>query len=164
MKKIFISTILSMTLLFTSCSPSVKLSGNYPHEIECLGSELDGSVTLKTWGKGKNRIDALEQARKAAVNAIIFTGLRNGNTECDSRPLLNMPNIRDTNSDYFNSFFKDGGEYKKFVSNKDESLGKVERLEARDGEVAYGIVVRVLRSELKKQLILDKILNINSTK
>ena len=142
-----------------SCKSSKKITGNYTHEIEGMGAELDGSITLKTWGKSKNRADALVQARKEALNAVLFVGIRNGKTDCDTRPILNAPNIRENKVDYFNNFFKDGGDYKKFVSNKYESFGKKVRAKGRDGEVMYGFIIRVMRSELKKQMITDKILN-----
>lgn len=141
------------------CKTSNDVSGFYSREIECMGSELDGSVTLKTWGRGKNKSDALEQAKKEAVNAVLFTGIRNGKPDCDTRAVLNAPNIRQNKSDYFNRFFADGGDYKKFVSDKDETSGQREKVESRDGEVMYGFIIRVMRSELQKQMIRDGILN-----
>ena len=36
-------------------------------ETECLGIEGDGSQTLRAWGTGRNRADAVEQAKKNAV-------------------------------------------------------------------------------------------------
>lgn len=149
-----------ISVVYHSCISSSKIAANYPHEIECIGSELDGSVTLKSWGKGSNREDALEQARKEAVNAVLFAGIRSGSSSCDSRPILNAPNIREKKSDFFDSFFKDGGPYKNYVSLKDESFGKKERVNGRDGEVMYGFVIRVYRSELKKLMIKEGILNI----
>ena len=146
-------------LLFVGSKANNKSSGNYTHEIECMGAELDGSITLKAWGKGKNRADALEQARKEAINAVLFVGIRNGKPDCETRPILNAPNIRENKADYFNNFFKDGGDYKKFTSDKDESFGKKEKAKGRDGDVMYGFIIRVLRSDLKKQMIADKILN-----
>jgi hypothetical protein len=44
--------MLSISFLFFGCCKTInKISGNYTHEIECMGSEHDGSITLKTWGK-----------------------------------------------------------------------------------------------------------------
>jgi hypothetical protein len=146
-------------IVLMSCRATSNISGNYTHEIECFGTEYDGSITLKAWGKGKNRADALEQARKESVNAVLFTTIRNGKPDCAGGPVLNAPNIRETQADYFNNFFKDGGDYKKFTSNKDESFGKKEKTKGRDGDVMYGFVIRVLKSELKKQMIADGILN-----
>ena len=149
----------AICLLFAGCKTSHKLSGNYIHEIECMGAELDGSVTLKTWGKGRNRADGIEQARKEALYAVLFVGIRNGKQDCDVRPILNAPNIRESKAEYFNVFFQDGGEYLKFVSNQDKSFGKIERAKGRDGEFMFGFVTRVMRSELKKHMIKDGILN-----
>lgn len=145
-------------LLLSSCTTTKPLSGNYPHEIECMGMELDGSITLKTWGKGKNRADAIEQAKKDAVNAVLFVNVRNGKSDCDTRPIFNLPNIRASKADYFNNFFKDGGDYAKFISNQDETFGKKESAKASNGNVMFGMIIRVMKSELKKQLIADGIL------
>jgi|Laugresbdmm110sn_1035088.scaffolds.fasta_scaffold54612_2 hypothetical protein len=156
--------MLAISLIFIVGCKSTDISGNYTYEIECMGSELDGSITLKAWGKGNNRADAIEQAKKNAVNAVLFIGIRNGKPECDTRQILNVPNIREKKADYFNNFFKDGGDYKKFTSNKDQSIGNKDKALAekgigRDGEVMYGLIIRVMRSELKKQMITDGILN-----
>ena len=72
-------------LNFTSCKPQKKIAGNYTYETECMGIEMDGSQTLKAWGYGKNRIDAVEQAKKNAVRDVLFKGIRNGKTECNIR-------------------------------------------------------------------------------
>lgn len=146
-------------MFFTGCKTKNAIGANYTHEVECLGSELDGSITLKSWGKGKNRSDALEQAKKEAINAVLFTSIRNGKHECNNRPILNAPNIRNIKAEYFNNFFKDNGDYKKFISTKDESFEKKEKEKGRDGDVVYGYVIRVMRSDLKKQMITDGILN-----
>ena len=159
MRKRFLIITMISSMLFIGCKTKSAIGANYTHEVECLGSELDGSVTLKSWGKGKNRADALEQAKKEAINAVLFTSIRNGKQECNNSPILNAPNIREIKADYFNNFFKDKGDYKKFVSTKDESFGKKEKENGRDGDVIYGYVIRVMRSELKKQMISDGILN-----
>ena len=153
-----IIAIIIILVISVSCTRN-NVSANYTHEIECTGSELDGSITLKSWGKGKNRADALEQARKNAINYVLFKGINNGKTDCFTIPILNVPNIRENKADYFNSFFKDGGKYLTFISNQDESFVKKERQKGRDGEVMFGFIIRVLRNELKKQMIKDGILN-----
>ena len=52
------------TLLLFSCTPQRKISGNYSYKTECLGVEGDGTQTLLSWGAGRNRLDAVEQAKK----------------------------------------------------------------------------------------------------
>ena len=63
MRKRFLIITMISSMLFIGCKTKSAIGANYTHEVECLGSELDGSVTLKSWGKGKNRADALEQAK-----------------------------------------------------------------------------------------------------
>ena len=58
---------------------------------------------------------------------------------------------------YFNKFFTDGGEYKKFVSSKDQREASSDKMGARES-VTFGIVLRILRADLKQKLIADGIL------
>ena len=158
MKKVITILILFSSILTYSQKSQKKNAGNYAYEVECMGIEMDGSVTVKAFGKGRNRADAVEQAKKEAINTILFKGLKNGRSECGIVPLLNEPNIREKKEEYFNLFFKDNGEYQKYVSNADESLFKKEKLKARDGDVVFGFIIRVQKSELKSKLITDNIL------
>ena len=161
MKKMI--TLLVAVFLSTNISyaqhAQKNISGNYAKETECLGVEMDGSQTVKSWGFGRGRLDAVEQAKKAAVRDVLFKGIRNGKDECNQKPVINEVNAQEKYEDYFNKFFADGGAYKNFVSMKDETIkmGAKDRKSATDG-TQYGVVVRVLRSELKAQMIKDNIL------
>ena len=135
--------------------------GKYNIESECLGIEMDGSVTLRAWGTGQNKSTALEKAKKNAIREILFNGTRKGNADCYSEPLIPEVNAEMKYEDYFNRFFSDKrGEYRHFVSGKDERLdNKIFRKGMGDSRsVTYSIVLRVLRSKLKEQLIEDGIL------
>ena len=144
-----------------SCDPQKKIAGNYTFETECMGVEMDGSQTLRTWGTGKNRYDAVDQAKKNAVRDVLFKGIRNGKPDCDLKPVLSEVNAQQAHEEYFNKFFADGGEYKNFVSMKDESLKPkiFKDRKAAGTEVEYGVIVRILKPQLKQKMITDKILN-----
>lgn len=136
-------------------------AGNYAAETECLGVEMDGSVTLKAWGTGRNRFDAVAQAKKNAVRDVLFKGIRKGQPDCNPRPLVPEVNAETKYEDYFFRFFSDKkGDYKDFVSGKDERLDdKIFRdRKGATNSVTYSVVVRVLRSELKQKLIEDGII------
>jgi hypothetical protein len=136
-----------------------KLGGNYVYETECYGSELDGSITVKAWGNGRNKSDAVEQAKKNAVRDVIFKGIQNGKSDCSKVPLLLEPNAQQIHQDYFFEFFADNGEYKNYISLKDERIFdkfKRDKKKARES-VTNGVVVRVLVNNLKKKLIKDGI-------
>ena len=96
--------------MMTGCSTK-SMTSFYAPEIECLGVEYDGSQTLLTYGDGKNRNDAIEQAMKNAVHEVIFVGIRNGMEGCNMKPILTEVNAEEKYEDYFNAFFRDKGEF-----------------------------------------------------
>ncbi len=153
-------TVIICLLALTSINAQKKIAGNYIYKTECMGIELDGSVTLKAWGNGRNRADAVEQAKKNAVRDVIFTSILEGKQDCAKKPLITEVNAEEKYEDYFNKFFADGGEFKNFITLKDERIGEKisrDRTKARES-VTNGLVVRVLRAELKSKLIADGII------
>lgn len=50
--------------ILISCKPQKEISSDYTFRTECLSLDLDGSQTLKAWGTGINRSEAIEQAKK----------------------------------------------------------------------------------------------------
>lgn len=152
-------TITSLVIVFLIFSCGSQKNENldyYSYETECLGVELDGSQTLRAWGRGKNKKDAIEQAEKNALNDVLFKGIRKGKSECSMIPLVVKVNARENHEKYFNNFFHKNRTYSKYISYKD---GSFKEKHSSDTEVVYGITVRVLRSKLKKRLIKDDIIN-----
>ncbi len=148
-------------MVATSCKTTyTEIPNEYAFatfETECLGTELDGSQTLRSWGKGKDKADAIEQAKKNAVRDVIFKGINAGSGECSKKPLILEVNAQEKYEYYFNAFFKDGGAYKKYVTAEDEN--KTSRMRAEHStQDNYGVLVRVKRAELRQRLIDDNIL------
>lgn len=137
-----------------------NIAGNYSYKTECMGVELDGSQTLKAWGNGRNRSDAVDQAKKNALRDVLFNGITEGKNECNIKPLIFEVNAQEKYEDYFNKFFADGGEFKNFISLRDERIfDKISRDKKKARQsVTHGLIVRVLRTELKEKLIADGIL------
>lgn len=69
-------------------------------------------------------------------------------------------NARQKYEAYFNNFFKDGGEYRNFVSMLDEQWENKLMRERKEGigTVTHSAVVRVKRAQLKEKLIADGII------
>lgn len=158
MKKLIFALIAILGISGANAQKST--AGNYKYKSECMGVELDGSVTLKAWGNGRNKSDAVEQAKKNAVRDVIFYGISEGKSECNSKPLIFEVNAEEKYEDYFNKFFADGGEFRNFISLRDERIfDKLsrDRKGARESKT-HGLIVRVLRSELKAKLIADGII------
>lgn len=127
-------------------------------QTECISVEQDGSQTLRVWGKGRNRTDAIEQAKKNAVNEVIFNGIRKGNKGYNLRPIVTEVNARERYQEYFDIFFMDGGEYLKYISMADCRTGSTKRKVKDSSQVMYCITVRVLIPELRQRLIQDGVL------
>ncbi|MDR2232864.1 MAG: hypothetical protein LBE56_07050 [Tannerella sp.] len=142
------------------CRSKTDISGNYTFKTECMGTEMDGSVTVKAWGNGRNRADAIEQARKNAVNDVIFKGIMEGTGGCNFRPVVGEVNARMKYESYFDAFFRDRGEFQNYVSTEDEKFSDRFRRDprmSRHGNT-YGVILRVKRSELREKFLSDGIL------
>ena len=146
-----------LLLVLTGCGSKQSVSSYHSFESECLGVELDGSETVRAWGRGKNRSDAIEQAKKNSVRDVLFKGIIAGSRECSVRPLLAEVNAQERYAYYFNDFFRDGGKYLNYVSMEDKKTSSNMKTSNKT-QVSYSITVRVLRSRLQQKLIEDKIL------
>lgn len=150
-------------LFFSMClNFSIQAQGAYyDYQARCLGVELDGSATIECFGKGRNYWDAAEQAKKNAVNAILFTGIKEGNGGCSRDPLILSSSVRELKQDYFAVFFADNGPYKDYVSLKDERIMNKIKRNAKKSKVMQQrqVVVRVDKIGLKKKLKEDGIID-----
>ena len=155
---------LAIFLMFVSSVTYAQKKKNrsgarYTYDTKCMGTEMDGSYTLESWGKGRNIFDATEQAKKNAVRDVMLRGVKEGEGECSRDALIISPKAESKYEEYFAAFFTDDGPYLEFVSLKDERiLNKVKRNVKRSKEMQQRmVVVRVNRLALKKKLKEDKI-------
>lgn len=163
MKKIFfIFTAFALSvIMIAGCNPQRHMAGNYTYKTQCMGIELDGSQTLKAWGDGRNRHDATEQAKKNAVKDVLFSGINDGKSDCNSKPVIFEVNALEKYAEYFNKFFVDEGPYLTFTSEADGTRYHIEVLKERKqagSQEKYGIVVRVLRADLIAKMKADGII------
>ena len=153
---------LSLLICLTSLPVLAQknIAGNYTYKTECFGAELDGSQTVKSWGTSKNKSEAIEQAKKNALLDVIFNGITEGKQDCDFRPLVPEVNAQSKYEDYFSGFFKEGGQYLNYANLENEKMEKKLfrfKKKSREG-VTMGVVIKVLRADLKKKLIKDGII------
>jgi hypothetical protein len=148
-----------ISLLISSLIYSQSAGADYNYSVRCLGLELDGTMTLESFGKGRNYLDATEQAKKNAVRAVIFEGIRAGSSECTRDPLILSRIAPVKYEEYFAAFFKDNGEYLKFVSMKDEKISnKIKRNVKKSEEFQQRKVVVIIdRLALKRKFQTDNI-------
>ncbi len=156
MRKTIFSIVMGLFVSMTVCGQKQAVYDR--QSIMCLGTELDGSQTLRVTGYGRNRADAKEQAMKNAVWAVVFDGVRDGVEGCNLRPIVTEVNARERYEDYFNIFFSDKGEYKKYVSLRDTKRRSARRKKDKVGYL-YEMTIRVMRSELKARLKADNVIS-----
>lgn len=157
MKKTILISI--AIFMMSGAKAQVAMSPRVGFETQCLGVEEDGTQTLRVWGFGSKKKDAVEQAMKTAVRDILFKGIHAGMEGCNTRPMLTEVNARERHEAYFNKFFADGNRFKKYVSFKDEKKKKKSRehTESTLG-TRWSIVVTVKCPQLRQRLIKDKII------
>lgn len=151
--------LVSISLLLGSCKTPTQISNEYATSrftVECMGVDPNGIQTLRSWGNGINKSVAIEQAKRRAVEAVIFSGINYGTTGCNKRPLINEVNARERYEDYFNAFFVDNGAFNKYVVLDEKRTSRMKS--ANSSMEAWGVVVKVDRSALKQRLIDDNVL------
>lgn len=157
-KKCFIYFLVIGILLLTGCkTKDVTTAAYHGYETECLGKSMDGSQTVRVWASGRNRTDAMEQAKKKAVYDMVFTGVQAGSGDCNAYPIVDEANARKKYEDYFNLFFADGGDYKAFVSIASQDKAEMQTFHG-NGRQTLGIIVTVNRSALRQRLVNDNII------
>jgi len=129
-----------------------KDTENWRYEIGCVSTGAQGSYLIKVWSFSKKPNVAIEQAKKNAVHGVIFKGFSGGGAGCTQKPLTNNPALEQEKEIFFKDFFADGGKYMKFVNvTGDGSIAADDRLKIGK-EYKIGVVVSVLKDELRKDL------------
>jgi len=160
MKKLVRLFFFATILVLFSCNTQKYVEGNYSFETECMGVKMDGSQTLKVWGAGRNKSEAIEQAKINAVRDVLFKGIRKGKTECNLKPIIVGVNTHENNEIYFNSFFADNGPYKDYVTGDDSNsnFSIFKERKKSDNYKTYSIIVNVQRTKLREKMITDNII------
>lgn len=155
MKTLKLSLMLAGLLLFSISGYSQKKKNPaafYNYEVECMGTGMDGTQLIKVWGYGKKPNDAVENAKKTAVQAVMFKGILSGKPGCMMRPLITDPGSEQQHQDYFTAFFKEKGKYLGFVTvSSDGSIDPKDRLKVGK-QYKVGVLVSVSHSALRKEL------------
>ena len=124
------------------------------YDVECEGIAKQGSKLIKVWSYSKNPKHAISRGMKNAVHGIIFKGYAGGGRGCSSlRPLVRKADTESKFHEFFENFFKDGGEYLKYVSAAtDGRIAPGDRLKISKREYKIGVIVSIKYDELQKRL------------
>ncbi|HPD28193.1 MAG TPA: hypothetical protein PK673_07455, partial [Paludibacteraceae bacterium] len=129
-------------------SKANKETERFRYELECVNNGTEGFYLVKVWSFSKKANVAAEQSKKNAVHGVIFKGYV-GKSGCVSqRPLAKTPGVEYEKAAYFKEFFKDGGEYMKYVTLT-EGTREIVKI---GKEYKVGVVVSVAKDDLRKAL------------
>jgi hypothetical protein len=126
-------------------------NSQYNYELVCLGVGQDGTKLIKVWGYGKKVDNAVYDAKRTAVAAVIFRGVPGGNGAAPTPSLLPV-DAYEKSMDFFDEFFKDGGMYLNFVNlTTDGTPGGADNIKMSHGyKVAVSASINF--NELRKYL------------
>ena len=166
MRKLFVIIALLMipALLFAGERRKVRKANEqtedwrYELQNEAVGAE--NTALVKVWSYSKAVKVARRQATKNAIHGLIFRGAP-GNTDPAKRsktlaPLVASPEAEQTYHEFFEEFFRDGGEYQRFATiTTNAEAGSVEKV-GREYRVAVYVTVEYeeLRRLLEKKGII----------
>ena len=127
---------------------------NWRYEIQCLNVASEGSYIIKIFSYSKKKNVAVEQSKKNAIHAVIFRGIPQNEVGCVRQPpLARHPNLQEKNRDFFDDFFSENGDYKKFVTlTTDGAIAPGDRLKVGKREYKIGLIVSVDIAGLRKEL------------
>ena len=150
---LLILTFFISSFSYGQINRKLKKSGShYQNETTCVQDKMDGTFVLKTWGKGKDKAEAIDQAIKNALNDVIFNGIRGGEF-CNFNPLVIEVQAKEKYSTYFNTFFQN--DYKDYVMIEDSPKKRLKSKTATN----YGFNIVLNREKLKSRLKSDNIIN-----
>ncbi|MBB5394945.1 hypothetical protein [Mucilaginibacter sp. AK015] len=157
MKKNLLYLSLAGLLAFTGCAEQKQLNSSYTYKTQCLGVEFDGSQNVISFSDKRNKEDAMEDAKRAAIRDILFSGLTEGKPECEVKPVVTEANAYANHEAYFTRFF--ANDYRPFATFKEERAGqKAKNQKVKNVAQSTGYVFSINRQGLKQKMISDGII------
>jgi hypothetical protein len=155
------SIILINLIVIISCRPAKltdpRTSTSYDYEVAFIRTGVAGTELFKVFSYGRNERECIEASKLNAIKAILFKGIPGSGMQ---RPMISEAGAEEKYKEYFNEFFKSGGQYLNFVAlSTDGSIDSRDRIKVQNGKLLkIGIVVSVQKDNLRKQLQDDKII------
>ena len=131
------------------------------YEMESVGVGRQGSAQLKVWSYSKFPETGKEQSKKNAIHGVCFRGYQgDGRTQGKDKMVTAENELKFEK--FFTAFFKDGGEYLRFVQfTGDGEIGMGDLIKVGKKQFKVGVVVKVdfpgLRAYFEEQGIVAKL-------
>jgi hypothetical protein len=148
---ILFSLVVSSVFGQTRKERKAMYDSQYNYELSCLSVGLEGTKHIKVWGYGKKVDNAIYDAKRTAVAAVIFRGIPAGDGVAPTPSLLPIDGYGQ-NMDFFDEFFKDGGMYLSFINvTTDGTPGGADNIRMSHG-YKVAVSARINFNELRKYL------------
>lgn len=118
------------------------------YEMRPMGVGAQGTALVEVSSYSKKVEVALHQAGKNAVHGILFKGYGGGAGIPGRSPLIKDPAFVVNNPGFMSEFFKEGGDYARFVGQVAEDFRRTDL----GKELKIEVVVTVLADELRKYM------------
>tara|TARA_B100001758_G_scaffold217676_1_gene204639 strand:- start:10526 stop:10999 length:474 start_codon:yes stop_codon:yes gene_type:complete len=144
---------LACILIVTSTNAQIKQSKSasfYQYETECLEDKLDGNFVFMAWGSGSSKKEAIDQAKRNAINDILFKGVNK--STCSVRPLITEVQAREKYRDYIAEFFRK--DYSKYINIEQSTKSK----KKSRSQTTYGVKVKIDVAGIRYKLKTDQII------
>lgn len=147
----------ALVILLASCGAR-KSQASYDYKSKVLSANYDGTYAIRTQVRARNAAIAFTDAQRKVVNEVIFDGVEAGSNGVEAlKPLVFDKDAREKHEDYFNAFFRDGGDWTKYASLKDKRTATTTY--KRNGkQMVETVTVSIDRASLKKRLQEDGII------
>lgn len=151
MKNIVI--ILLLFNLYTNTLVAQKSTNAF--QTECVTVESDGYITIKIWDTKKGATYKVEQARKDAIRAILYSGIAGGSICSTQLPILNKAEEQENFKKIEKSFFAKNGKWAMFTRSSATETTLPVNLGNKNWKVYQ---ISVSKNELRKYLEEQKII------
>lgn len=148
MKTILI--LLLTVLAFTSCKSKLKPRelGNYSYTTSAI-DKRENKILVTAWGKGNSEEEALIEAKRNAINDILYKGIQSGNPSIRLSPVFMNKDAITQNQEFNASFFSNNGAFLNYVDYYDASISQSRSKKKRKAD-------RVLNMAFDFQLLIDR--------
>lgn len=133
-------------------------ANNRNYQTECVSLETDGYVSFKIWDTNKGAKYKPEQARKDAIDAILYAGIAGGNGCSTQSPLLSKTEEQEKFKSIEKSFFANKGKWSTFTRSSATETTLPASLGVKNWKVYQVSISKIeLRKYLEEQNIIKSL-------
>ena len=163
MKRLFRVLVVMTALLAVAFEPveaktkkerADEATAAWDYEVETMGQNRRLGHVLKIWTYSKATHVAQEQCKKNAIHAVVFRGVPANDEKRlhGIRPLMLNAADEQKHAAFFDTFFAEGGAYKRFATGSNSGFADVLKVGKGDHKYKVGLTITVDTPSLRRYL------------